>query len=123
MPIGTRPQGTHWQDWVNLVLGIWLFISPWMLNFAEMPAAAWNAWLFGLVAASMAVAALIHYVRWVEWVTLATGVWLVVSPWVLGFAGAGETRPVFDHLLVGLPLTALSLWTALAHGDERVAWE
>jgi hypothetical protein len=25
----------HWQDWMNLILAIWLFISPWVLQFAS----------------------------------------------------------------------------------------
>ena len=24
----------RWQDWANVVLAIWLFISPWVLRFA-----------------------------------------------------------------------------------------
>lgn len=24
----------HWQDWGNLVLGLWIFVSPWVFQFA-----------------------------------------------------------------------------------------
>jgi len=47
-PIGSA---NRWQDWVNLLLGAWLFISPWALGFSNMGAeggahsnAATNAW-------------------------------------------------------------------------------
>lgn len=123
MPIGARPFGTHWQDWANLVLGVWLFMSPWLLNYAGLPAAAWNAWLFGLVVTALSAASLIHYARWVEWSNVAAGVWLVVAPWVLAFAWSGVTRPAFNHVIVGLLVAVLALWDALAHREERVAWE
>ena len=25
----------EWQDWLNLLLGIWLLISPWALHFMD----------------------------------------------------------------------------------------
>ncbi|MFZ5558970.1 MAG: SPW repeat protein [Pseudomonadota bacterium] len=25
----------RWQDWVNLILGVWLFVSPYVLGFAS----------------------------------------------------------------------------------------
>jgi len=25
----------HWQDWLNLLIGVWLFISPWAVGFAS----------------------------------------------------------------------------------------
>src|SRR5687767_2853564 len=31
----------RWQDWANLVLGAWLFVSPWALSYDGI--AAWNA--------------------------------------------------------------------------------
>lgn len=123
MPFGARPYATHWQDWVNLGLGLWLFVSPWMLNYGTMPAAAWNAWALGIVIAAVAVAALIQFTRWMEWVNVAVGVWLVAAPWLLGYAGAGETRPVFVHVILGLLVGLLALWDALANGRDRIAWE
>src|SRR5689334_23400180 len=39
----------RWQDWVNLLLGVWLFLSPWLLGYtgASMTA-SWNAWILGV---------------------------------------------------------------------------
>jgi hypothetical protein len=42
---------------VNLVLGAWLFLSPWILGFAPQAAVSWNAWISGVVVAGLAVAA------------------------------------------------------------------
>jgi hypothetical protein len=38
-----------WQEWVNLALGVWIFIAPWVLGFATggYVAAAWDHWIIG----------------------------------------------------------------------------
>ena len=35
----------RWQDWLNLVLGIWLFFTPFFYQLSTLNAAAWNAYL------------------------------------------------------------------------------
>ena len=38
-----------WQEWINLILGAWIFIAPWALGFANgsYPNAAWDHWIVG----------------------------------------------------------------------------
>jgi SPW repeat len=31
------------------VLGVWLFISPWVLGYTGVKDGSWNAWIFGVV--------------------------------------------------------------------------
>lgn len=33
----------HWQDPVNLILGLWLIASPWILMFRSETYAMWSA--------------------------------------------------------------------------------
>lgn len=35
-------------EWLQGLYGVWLFIAPWLLGFAGVAAAAWNAWLVGV---------------------------------------------------------------------------
>jgi hypothetical protein len=47
-----------WEEWVNLVLGAWLLVSPWVLGFSTATALMWNAVLIGaliVVSASWAL--------------------------------------------------------------------
>ena len=37
----------HTFAWLNLLLGAWVFISPWAVGFAFLPAAFWNSFLVG----------------------------------------------------------------------------
>jgi SPW repeat len=38
-----------WKEWVNLVLGVWLLISPWALHFSGLTALAWSAVFSGTI--------------------------------------------------------------------------
>jgi hypothetical protein len=112
----------HWQDWANLAVGVWLFIAPWVLAYAGLRPAAWNSWIMGAVVAAVSVAALILFAAWQEWVNVVLGVWLLVSPWVMGFASAENASALWNHVIVGLAVGGLALWDALAHGaEDRVA--
>ena len=88
MPVETSLRGAekNVQDWISLVCGVLLFISPWALGFAGDLMAARTAWVGGIVIAVMAIAALVQFAEWEEWVTLIVGLAVAISPWVLGFA-------------------------------------
>ena len=107
----------RWQDWVNLVLAVWLFISPWLLGFAvgvsaaagaaPVANAAWDAWIFGIVTAMVALWAMSQFVAWQEWINLLIGIWLFVAPWILGFTSARFAA--WDHWVVGIVVFLVSL--------------
>ncbi|WP_243030420.1 SPW repeat protein [Thermus altitudinis] len=97
----------RWQDWANLVLGVWLILSPWLLGFSGTPAAMWNAVLVGVVVGLMALMHLRGGPMWEEWVSVVLGVWLILSPWILGFSGMGNA--MWNAVIVGLLVGALAL--------------
>jgi SPW repeat len=123
----------RWRDWVMLVLAVWLFVSPWLLGFATGAAptggaavasagfttAAWNAWVVGIVVAALAIWAIAMFAEWQDWLTGILGVWLVVAPWVLGFSAMAAV--VWDHVIVGALIVALSAWElwAIRHEGSR----
>src|SRR5215813_3702477 len=85
----------HWQDPVNLILGVWLLISPWVLEHQAEATSTGNAVILGVLIALAAVIALFRVKAWEEWTNVVLGVWLVVSPWILGFS---DVRPLFPGL-------------------------
>lgn len=106
----------NWQDSVTLILGLWLIVSPWVLGFAGLEAAMWNAVVFGLVIAAMALAALTTFRDWEEWIDMAIGAWLAISPWILGFAtGAAGSTLTGNFVVAGLLVLALSAWSLVGH--------
>ena len=38
-----------WQEYVNIVLSIWIFIAPWVLGFTLLPRASWDHWIVGVL--------------------------------------------------------------------------
>ncbi len=101
----------QWKDAVNLVLGLWLVISPWALNFMLVEAPTWNAFVVGVVIAVAAAAALIAFNQWEEWVEAALGAWLIVSPFLLGFSM--EFYATWNQIIVGALVGALAVWSAM----------
>lgn len=97
----------RWQDWVSLILGIWLFISP-FIGLGVTENAAWNSWIFGAVIAVMSAWALASPERWEEWVNLVVGVWVFIAPFVLGFTT--QDGAMWNHLIVGIVVAGDAIW-------------
>ncbi len=74
------------QDWINLICGALLFLSPWALRFSGDPTAARTAWIGGVVIFVMGLVALMQFAEWEEWVALIVGALVIIAPWVFGFA-------------------------------------
>ncbi|WGS20576.1 MULTISPECIES: SPW repeat protein [unclassified Bradyrhizobium] len=106
-PRGDR-QSNAWQDWANLILGLWLFASPWLLHFTGATAAAWNAWIFGAIIAVLAAVALYEVQRWEEWTNVVLGLWVAISPWLLRFSGDQVTMR--NALIVGILVLCIAGW-------------
>lgn len=119
MPILRRAKASHWQDWVNLVLAAWLFVSPWALGYAQIVAPAWNAWVIGAAVALISIAAVIQFTQWEEWVNFILGLWLLISPWVMGFAQSSPAA-LWTHVILGLAVGGLALWDALSSRATRL---
>ena len=100
-----------WQDWVNLMLGVWLFIAPYVGVGARNDIAAWNSYAAGAAVVILAIAALSRWRVWEEWVNLVIGLWLVLAPFVLGFTH--QPAPMWNQIIVGLLIGAGALWAAV----------
>ena len=90
-------------DVANLILGAILFFSPWMFGF-DAGKVSENANIAGLVIAVLAIAALAAFAVWEEWLNLIVGLWVLVSPWVLGFQG---TTAMSVHVVIGAAVARL----------------
>jgi SPW repeat len=102
----------RWQDWVTFVLGLWLVVSPWALgHLNDVPTALWNAFVLGLAIAISSATAMRVPTIWEEWINMAFGVWLIFSPWVLGFAALRIAT--LNAVIVGLIVIALGLWAMM----------
>ena len=106
-------EGKTAQDWINLVLAVCLFISPWAIGFVTEATPAWNAWIVGIVLGALAIATLSVFAEWEEWVNMVLGLWLVVSPWLLGFAA--NVNAMWTHVVMGVLVVGASAWAVWGH--------
>lgn len=98
---------THWQDSANAVMGVWLIFSPLVLGFTNQFTAVVNVVIVGILLLATALGAIFVPHAWEEWTETALGLWLAVSPWVLGFG----TQPAMANAVVsGLVVLTLALW-------------
>jgi hypothetical protein len=117
MAMVTYTPPRQWEDWASWLLGFWLLLSPWILHF-EDPTAIRNAVILGFVLILAEVVTLSAFQVWQEWINVALGAWLLVSPWVLGSLGSVAAA---NFILVGLLVIALAayeMWQ-VAHGREQ----
>jgi SPW repeat len=99
----------HWQDPVNAVLGVWLFISPFVMHFSGDRTATINALIVGVALVAAALGAIMIPRAWEEWTEAVLGLWLIVSPWVLGFSKLVDARSVVA--ITGAVVLVMALWT------------
>ena len=83
-------------DLYNLVFAVFLLVSPWLFSYVRESARI-DTWASGGAVAVLAIAAIITYANWKEWLNLLLGAWLIVSPWVLGF-----THTWAMHVCIGV---------------------
>lgn len=104
----------HWQDPVNLVLGLWMIISPWVLGYQTQAAAQSNAIIVGVPIAILAAIEFVNVAAWEEWLNFLLGIWLVISPWAVGFSGVAAATS--NAVIIGVVVAVLAIW---ALGTDR----
>ncbi len=96
-------------DLYNLLLAAVLFVSPWLFKLTNSVGKV-DLWATGAVIAVISMAAIFAYANWEEWANFLLGLWLIASPWILGFA---HTRAMHFSIGVGVAvafMAALELW-------------
>jgi len=109
----------HWQDPLNALIGVGVVLSPWILGFQDEKVLMANAVVAGVALIALALGAIFVPRAWEEWTEGALGLWLVVSPWALGFST--HRVAMLSAVIAGIVVVALALWTLLSDKDYS-AW-
>ena len=111
-----------WEDWVTMLMGVVIAISPWLAVQQHGQTVIWNAVLVGALVLGIAQLEYVRRQRWGEIGEIACGIWLMASPFAFGYAGSGVLR--YWHFMLGAIvalLAALELWQDWTLSDEELA--
>ena len=96
---------------INILLGIWLIIAPWVLGYANLSPAQSNDVIVGIIVA--VVAAIRSFggfnTRGWSWINILAGIWLIIAPFVLGYSN--NTTPLWNDIILGIVIAILA-WTS-----------
>jgi hypothetical protein len=99
---------------INLLLGIWFFVSPWIYGAAGK-GNAWNSWIVGALVVIVAATRVSSSsgASGLGWINMIFGAWIFASPWIYGYtANSGR---FINSLCVGIAIFLLSIYSASAH--------
>jgi VIT1/CCC1 family predicted Fe2+/Mn2+ transporter len=103
-----------WQDFVSLYLGAWAFLTPWVIGHPAGAAVIASYVIAGFMICIFAIIGLVVFGPWPEWVNIVLGAWMLVSPWLLGFASARSL--MWSALLIG---AMVMICSGLALSEKR----
>jgi hypothetical protein len=112
----------EWEDWLSMLLGVVIGISPWLAGQQDNLVINWNAFLIGAAIIALGALESIALSRWEEGAEMAAGLWLLVSPFVFGYAATGPLR--YWHFALGAAvvlLGAIELWQDWKVSDKKLA--
>lgn len=98
-------------SWINVLAGAWLIISPFVFG-NPLPFQSNEFWI-GLLVGIVALVRAFSPARnvWLSWVNLIAGVWLLFSPFALGYT---ITSLIWNSLILGAIVTADAIWNLAA---------
>lgn len=128
MAVGTYAAGhdelqrARWASAGNVLAGLWLILAPFILNFEGADTAQWNHIIVG--AAVLVLAAIRAFNpderESLSWMNVVLGLWMIVSPFLLGYANVNDAQT--NSLITGVVILALAAFSAYetneAHREE-----
>ena len=120
---------THrtWEDWLGMLLGVLIVLSPWFPTQASQEIAAdrgyviLNTFAVGMIILCLGQLEYVALQRWEEVAEIVLGLWLIASPYMFGYSGDGLL--VFWHSSLGglvVLLAALQLWQDWELSDQEM---
>lgn len=101
---------------LNIVLGIWLLASPYLIQFTVWTSARINDDIMGPLIIGMAITRLAMWSQRYWWLSLGNvifGLWVAISPFALGYFHS--LPATLDNVVVGLLVALFSAAGLLRH--------
>jgi hypothetical protein len=110
-----------WEEWCGMALGIMILLSPWFSTPPDHSEVIVNAVVVGILVFGLAQLEYFSLQRWEEAGAFVLGLWLIISPFIFDYAGAGTLRS-WHFVLGGLVtlLAVLELWQDWPLSDQEL---
>jgi hypothetical protein len=111
-------QTTGGASWLNIALGIWVIISPFVVQFWRLPAAMWNNVIVGIVIAILAIirTSVPRQAGW-SWANVILGIWMIISPFALGVT---TTAILWTNIILGIVIALIAAVSASSRAPATV---
>ena len=112
----------NWEDWLSLLLGILIGLSPWLSADMGSQNMMFNAILVGMMVFFLGELEAANLHRWQEGGEIVLGSWLAASPFIFGYSTNGALR--FWHFALGatvVTVAALKLWQDWNLSDKELS--
>ena len=106
---GIRLFNVHylWEDCVSMFLGALIVLTAWIVGDVGSQTVAANATIVGILVLALGASEFLDLRRWEEGLETACGLWLIASPFILGYADAGSLR--YWHFVLGAAVVLLAM--------------
>lgn len=96
------------RSYLNALIGVWFIIAPWVIGFSDQSGALWSSIIFGIIQIIVSLwgSDKPGWNSWQNWVSVITGVWFVIFPFIYSLTN-GE---VWSSVILGLITIVFSLW-------------
>jgi hypothetical protein len=101
-------------SWLVALAGLWEVLAPFILGYSATMLALWNAIIAGAILIVLGVWIALNEDpgpdRTLDRVNVGVGVWLVVSPFILGYTTV--VAALWNDIIIGAVVIVLAAWTA-----------
>jgi len=106
---GIRLFNVHyvWEDCLSMGLGALIVLTSWTVGDGASQIVATNTVVVGILVLALGASEFLDLRRWEEGLETACGLWLIVSPFVFGYADAGTLR--YWHFILGAAVVLLAV--------------
>lgn len=108
-----------WTSGVNLALGLWLIVAPFVLGYSALFGPLWNEIICGVIIAVLASIRLASpaHAEWASWINAGTGVWLIIAPFLFE---PWAVSSMWNEVIVGAVVAILAAASGAAARRARV---
>lgn len=112
---------------LDILVGIWLILAPFLLGYSGNNTALWNDVILGIavvIFSATQTAGASRRISWPSWVNILAGIWLVLAPFALGYSFL--TVALWNDIISGIIIIALAAFAAFSSSptdrmyDDRV---